>query len=100
MALAAVLWLVLLPGAFQSRFKTATAQNALPTLIFVAQPPFGKDFISTNAVFGNHQPRTGLAPRGGDLWLRYSDGTLRNLTQAAGYGTKAGAIAARLKTSA
>jgi len=24
--------------------------------------------------------------RGGDLWIRYSDGTLRNLTEAAGYG--------------
>jgi len=57
----------LLPGAFQSKFKTATAQVALPTLIFGTQPPFGEDFISINAVFGNHQPRTGLAPRGGDL---------------------------------
>jgi uncharacterized protein (TIGR03437 family) len=88
--LAAALSLILLPGVFQSVFKTATAQNALPTIMFVTQPPFGKDFISINAVFGNHQPRTGLAPRGGDLWIRYSDGALRNLTQAAGYGVKTG----------
>jgi uncharacterized protein (TIGR03437 family) len=72
-----------------SHLETATAQPGLPTILFVTQPPFGKDFISVNAVFGNHQPRTALAPRGGDLWIRYSDGTLRNLTQEAGYGLKA-----------
>lgn len=68
----------------------AEAQNDLPTIMFVTQPPFGADFISVNAVFGNHQPRTQLAPRGGDLWIRYSDGALRNLTQEAGLGTKVG----------
>ncbi len=68
----------------------AGAQNDLPAIMFVTQPPFGADFISINAVFGNHLPRTQLAPRGGDLWIRYSDGVLRNLTQEAGLGTKAG----------
>ncbi|MBI1764560.1 MAG: hypothetical protein HYR56_24305 [Acidobacteria bacterium] len=68
----------------------AGAQNDLPAIMFVTQPPFGADFISVNAVFGNHLPRTQLAPRGGDLWIRYSDGALRNLTQEAGLGTKAG----------
>ena len=48
----------------------AEAQNDLPAIMFVTQPPFGSDFITLNAVFGNHQPRTGLAPRGGDLWIR------------------------------
>lgn len=75
-------------GWFSLQFDQATAQPALPTILFVTQPPFGQDFISINAVFGNHQPRTGLAPRGGDLWIRYSDGALRNLTQEAGYGLK------------
>ena len=32
-----------------------------------------------------HRPTR--APRGGDLWIRYPDGTLRNLTAEAGYGT-------------
>lgn len=38
-------------------------------------------------------------PRGGDLYIRYPDGTLKNLTQLAGYGSSgmqgAGAIAVR-----
>src|SRR5207253_7053319 len=38
-------------------------------------------------------------PRGGDLYIRYPDGTLKNLTKAAGYGVDGlqgdGAIAVR-----
>ena len=60
--------------------------HALPPILFVTQPPFGGDFTSVNATFGNHQGVTGSAPRGGDLYIRYDDGTLRNLTAEAGYG--------------
>lgn len=56
------------------------------TILFVTQPPFGGDFTSANAVFGNHRAETTGTPRGGDLWIRYGDGTLRNLTAEAGYG--------------
>jgi uncharacterized protein (TIGR03437 family) len=70
--------------------KGAQTQAALPTILFVTQPPFGGDFASTNAVFGNHIASTGQTPRGGDLYIRYSDGTLRNLTAEAGLGIKAG----------
>ncbi|MBI3777515.1 MAG: hypothetical protein HY274_01120, partial [Gammaproteobacteria bacterium] len=58
--------------------------------MFVTQPPFGADFASVNATFGNHDPSTGQTPRGGDLYLRYSDGSLRNLTVEAGYGLTPG----------
>lgn len=62
---------------------------AEPTILFVTQPPFGGDFVSVNAVFGNHRAETTSTPRGGDLWIRYGDGTLRNLTAEAGYGLAA-----------
>ena len=70
------------------QFRTKAAQ--LPPILFVTQPPFGADFISVNATFGNHQARTAFAPRGGDLYIRYGDGTLRNLTAEAGFGLPAG----------
>ncbi len=60
--------------------------RVVPTVMFVTQPPFGGDFTSVNATFGNHEANTGSTPRGGDLYIRYSDGTLRNLTAEAGYG--------------
>lgn len=62
----------------------------LPPILFVTQPPFGADFISVNATFGNHQARTALTPRGGDLYIRYGDGSLRNLTAEAGFGLQVG----------
>ena len=61
-----------------------------PTIMFVTQPPLGADFTTVNATFGNHLGSTFKAPRGGDLYIRYSDGTLRNLTLEAGFGTQAG----------
>ncbi len=66
------------------------AMDALPTIMFVTQPPFGADFASANAVFGNRNPYVGSTPRGGDLYIRYSDGALRNLTAEAGFGVKVG----------
>ena len=38
-----------------------------PAVLFVTQPPFGNDFATVNAVFGNHRAETGSTPRGGDL---------------------------------
>jgi hypothetical protein len=60
-----------------------------PPLLFVTQPPFAADFATVNATFGNHNPRTDATPRGGDLYIRYADGTLRNLTAEAGFGLEA-----------
>lgn len=75
---------------FHARISPVRAMDALPTIMFVTQPPFGGDFASANAVFGNHNPYTGSSPRGGDLYIRYGDGSLRNLTAEAGYGAKPG----------
>ena len=64
-------------GARRARVDVA---SVAPTVMFVTQVPFGGDFASGNAVFGNHLPYTGNMSRGGDLWIRYGDGTTRNLT--------------------
>jgi len=55
-------------------------------IVFVTQVPNPQDFGTLAATFGNHIASPNTAFRGGDLWIRYANGTLRNLTQAAGYG--------------
>jgi len=63
------------------------AQDPLPDpILFVTQVPIPGDFVTIGSVFGNHRATMASVGRGGDLWIRYADGTLRNLTQAAGYG--------------
>lgn len=41
-------------------------------------------------MFGNHGTDLGSVGRGGDLYIRYPDGTLKNLTAMAGYGVASG----------
>ncbi|MFO1417833.1 MAG: hypothetical protein U1E83_04120 [Methylotetracoccus sp.] len=55
-------------------------------IVFVTQMPIPQDFATVNSSFGNHDASLYAAGRGGDLWIRYPDGVLKNLTQAAGYG--------------
>jgi hypothetical protein len=70
---------------------SAAAAAAPPNpILFVTQTPFAQDSGNVVSTFGNHRGRSDWAPRGGDLWIRYPDGTLRNLTFAAGYGTTPG----------
>lgn len=67
--------------------SAAPLQAALPyPILFVTQFPIGVDFATIGSVFANHQGGIEGTGRGGDLWIRYTDGTLRNLTAAAGYG--------------
>lgn len=56
-------------------------------IVFVTQPPKPEDFANIVSTFANHKADPMSAPRGGDLWIRYPDGSLRNLTQEAGYGS-------------
>jgi Hydrazine synthase alpha subunit middle domain len=55
-------------------------------IMFVTQVPNPRDFGTTPATFGNHLASMDAAYRGGDLYIRYPDGSLKNLTQAAGFG--------------
>lgn len=56
-------------------------------LLFVTQLPIRPDFTTIGSTFGNHRATMQSVGRGGDLWIRYPDGTLKNLTAAAGYGS-------------
>ena len=73
----------------------ATYKGIPPTMpsnpiLFVTQIPIGFDYLTIGSVFGNHQPSSAQAGRGGDLYIRYPDGSLRNLTAEAGYGVPSG----------
>jgi hypothetical protein len=68
-------------------------------ILFVTQVPTPQGFGSVVETFNNHRPTMESCPRGGGLWIRYPDGTLKDLTAAAGFGETgqqgAGAIAVR-----
>lgn len=68
-------------------------------ILFVTAVPNPDDFGTFAAAFANHQTDPSAAFRGGDLWIRFPDGSLKNLTSEAGYGNAgfqgAGAIAVR-----
>jgi hypothetical protein len=71
----------------------SNTMNAAGPILFVTQVPIpGDDSAQMTATssFANHLPTTASAPRGGDLMLRATNGTLRNLTQEAGFGNAAG----------
>ena len=55
-------------------------------VMFVTQFPISADFATIGSTFANHSGRTFSAGRGGDLYIRYTDGSLRNLTREAGFG--------------
>lgn len=62
------------------------AANLTNPVMFVTQVPVPTDFATIGSVFANHMADMESAARGGDLWIRYPNGTLRNLTAEAGYG--------------
>ncbi|MEO8670422.1 MAG: hypothetical protein ABI411_03840 [Tahibacter sp.] len=65
----------------------AAFAQALPyPIMFVTQFPISGDFGSIGSVFANHRGNTDLTGRGGDLYIRYTDGSLRNITAEAGFG--------------
>ena len=69
--------------AFSSSVSASGSTNAI---LFVTQVPIERDFTSIGSTFGNQQPTLASCGRGGDLCVRYTDGTIKNLTRAAGYG--------------
>jgi hypothetical protein len=84
--------------------SSLTGRAAGPVLgnpvLFVTQVPIPNEindntvtnvFLSAASGMGNHLPDTTHAGRGGALWIRYPDGTLKNLTLAAGFGVSGAA---------
>ena len=57
------------------------------SILFVTQTPIPADFTTIGSVFGNHRAQPDSCGRGGDLYIRYANGTIKNLTRAAGFGT-------------
>lgn len=90
--------LALLP-AFAGAPAPVLAADLPSPILFITQVPVPDDFATIGAVFANHMGDIRKVYRGGDLWIRYPDGTLRNLTREAGYGSDgaqgANAIAVR-----
>ncbi|MBL8523425.1 MAG: hypothetical protein JNN20_07040 [Betaproteobacteria bacterium] len=72
---------------------------AASAIMFVTQVPTLSDFAARASTFANHGATMDQVARGGDLMIRYDDGTLRNLTKEAGFGMEgfqgANAIAVR-----
>jgi len=66
---------------------SASAQSPTVPIVFVTQFPITTDFATIGSVFANHLPAMDSAGRGGDLYIRYADGSLKNLTQTAGFGS-------------
>lgn len=91
-------------GAMMANVAPSAAQGPIShPILFVAQVPTpGDPFASRLSTFANHLPSLHSVPRGGDLMIRYPNGTVRNLTKEAGFGVEglqgAGAIAVREPT--
>src|ERR1700761_5357039 len=56
------------------------------SILFVTQVPVPADFGTIASTFGNQRGTTESCGRGGDLYIRYPDSSVKNLTRAAGYG--------------
>jgi hypothetical protein len=73
--------------------KSATTTLSIPNpILFVTQFPVTEDFGAIGSVFANHRGDIQYSGRGGDLYLVYPDGVLRNLTAEAGYGIPGGQL--------
>ncbi|WP_395790824.1 hypothetical protein [Aquimonas sp.] len=86
-----VCFATVLAAAFSPLVAAADApapQSVAPhPILFVTQVPIPNDFAAIGSVFANHRATVALSGRGGDLYIRYTDGSLRNLTREAGFGS-------------
>ncbi len=73
-------------GDTSSASATTVVAVANPILFVTQVPTPNAAFASRTSTFANHLASVENAPRGGDLMIRYPDGTLRNLTSEAGFG--------------
>ncbi|SHG72254.1 hypothetical protein [Massilia sp. CF038] len=103
-AAAGVTYTLTATNASGSKTASTTVTVAAPVavgsnpILYVTQTPVS-GFASRTTTFGNHLASPTAVPRGGDLMIRYPDGSTRNLTQEAGFGSAgfqgANAIAVR-----
>jgi hypothetical protein len=67
----------------------STPESTPHPILFATQMPISSDFAAIGSVFANHRANIAITGRGGDLYIRYPNGSLRNLTREAGFGTAA-----------
>src|SRR6185312_13021645 len=72
-------------GSSSSSSGSVPPPSGPSPIMFVTQVPVS-NFASVSSAFANHITSPQQAPRGGDLYILYPDGTLRNLTREAGFG--------------
>jgi hypothetical protein len=56
------------------------------SILFVTRARITGDFTRIASTFGNKKATPGSYGHGGDLYVRYPDGAIKNLTRAGGYG--------------
>lgn len=86
--------ILLSAAAFNFQNTQAAAVTTVNPVLFVTQIPIPREingnvsntFLSVVSLFSNHTADTARAGRGGDLWLRYTNGAVLNLTRAGHYG--------------
>ena len=74
------------PAAGSGPTNPPAGTSPTNAILFVTQVPIPAEFTTIGSTFGNQQASPRSCGRGGDLYIRYPDGTLKNLTRAAGYG--------------
>ena len=78
-----------------SKDEVGVASSVLPNpILFVTQYPVPYDFGAIGSVFANHRGDIQYTGRGGDLYIVYPDGVLRNLTAEAQFGLPGGQLQA------
>src|SRR5690242_7035942 len=89
LALMAILAAASLGGARAVTALRPTASVAALSnpLMLATRMPIAPGLSRIGAGWANGRPGTQTVGRGAVLWIRYSDGTLKNLTTAAGYGS-------------
>jgi len=87
---AAVLGSLLLSFASSAGAQQEPPLVTAHPILFVTQVPMVSDYLTVASTFGNHDASPRSVLRGGDLWIRYPNGRLRNLTANAGYGAPPG----------
>ncbi|HYI11130.1 MAG TPA: hypothetical protein VEK57_18885 [Thermoanaerobaculia bacterium] len=80
------LWITSGGAAVVPKTPQADAVELPNPILFVGQVPTPFDFVTVASTFGNHDPQQTRAPRGGDLFILYPSGTLKNVTRTAGFG--------------
>jgi hypothetical protein len=73
----------MMSAAAAPRTETVAIPNPI---MFVGQVPLPFDFTVVASTFGNHDGHEASAPRGGDLFILYPSGAVKNVTRTAGFG--------------